>query len=222
MLSSNFVLAAQIDIAPSPSMKLEYKIKLNQKSEKAREAMAQKTLAAVKSRLSKFDLQSSSASIITAGKEKRLLINLQGSTQEIAKVKKMLPKKSSFSFKENISEDVLTPKWKATSLTNKYVTSVNSEKYSYSGENDQGHEGFRVSVKFNKKGALLFKNITARNIGKPLSIFIDGNLISSPIVNDMIIGGEAVIAGAFTEDEANELALKIGMNPLPTTLTLIK
>lgn len=63
-----------------------------------------------------------------------------------------------------------------------------------------------VSITFNDEGALLFEEITARNIGKPLAIFVGGQLISAPNVNEKISGGIAQITGNFTVAEANNLA----------------
>lgn len=66
-----------------------------------------------------------------------------------------------------------------------------------------------VSIKFNDEGAKIFEEITARNIGKQLAIFVGGQLISAPNVNEKISGGKAQITGNFTVDEAISLAKDI-------------
>ena len=55
----------------------------------------------------------------------------------------------------------------------------------------------QVSLVFDGEGSKLFEEITARNIGKPVGIFLDGSVISAPIVNTVITGGQAVISGSF-------------------------
>lgn len=63
-----------------------------------------------------------------------------------------------------------------------------------------------VMINFNDEGAKLFEEVTGRNIGKPLAIFIGCQLISAPIVNEKISGGRAYITGRFTLEQANSLA----------------
>lgn len=78
-----------------------------------------------------------------------------------------------------------------------------------------------VSLQFNDEGAKLFAEITKANIGKQVSIFLDGMPISSPTVNEEITGGKAVISGTFTVEEARTLVgrLNAGALPLPVTLS---
>ena len=48
-----------------------------------------------------------------------------------------------------------------------------------------------VSIQFDDEGAKLFEELTTRNIGKSVAIYIDNTLISSPIVQESISGGKA-------------------------------
>lgn len=63
-----------------------------------------------------------------------------------------------------------------------------------------------IYLKFNKKGAKYFEQITARNIGKPLAIFLNKELIATPLVQEKLETGEAVIVGNFSKEEAEILA----------------
>ena len=78
-----------------------------------------------------------------------------------------------------------------------------------------------VSLEFNKEGAQLFEEITKRNVGKPLAIYIDNVLISAPIVRETIKGGKAQIEGKFTIEEAKELARNLNAGALPVPIKLI-
>ncbi|MBI2642595.1 MAG: protein translocase subunit SecD [Candidatus Wildermuthbacteria bacterium] len=78
-----------------------------------------------------------------------------------------------------------------------------------------------VTIQFNDEGAKLFEEITARNIGKPLAIFLDGQLLSAPVVQDKISGGSAQITGRFTRQEAQEIARNLNAGALPLPITLI-
>ncbi|MFA7686008.1 MAG: hypothetical protein WCX95_04385 [Candidatus Gracilibacteria bacterium] len=96
-------------------------------------------------------------------------------------------------FKEQTNED----KWTNTELNGNYITKAEVQI-------DNFNQPY-VFVTFTDEGSKLFAKITERNIGKPLGIFINGNLISAPTVNEKITGGSAQIAGNFTIQEAKTL-----------------
>lgn len=77
-----------------------------------------------------------------------------------------------------------------------------------------------VIVRFNQAGASIFADVTRENVGVPLLIFIDDNLISAPVIRTPITGGVTQIEGGFTEEEARTLAddLSLGALPLPIML----
>lgn len=106
-----------------------------------------------------------------------------------------------------------------TGLTGRYLESAQLQ---FVGQNNSGglsNEAV-VAITWNKEGAELFEQITAANIGKPLAIFLDGELISSPNINERISGGQAVISGGFTPDEARELAQNLSFGALPLPISL--
>lgn len=78
-----------------------------------------------------------------------------------------------------------------------------------------------VSLQFDDEGAKIFEQLTARNVGKPLAIYIDGALISAPNVQEAISGGKAQITGSFTEKYARELARNLSAGALPVPIKLI-
>ena len=76
-----------------------------------------------------------------------------------------------------------------------------------------------VSFEFDAEGATLFSEITGRLIGKPLGIFLDNQLISSPTVRAQI-GASGVIEN-ISLNEANNLAILLNAGALPCPLKLI-
>jgi len=78
-----------------------------------------------------------------------------------------------------------------------------------------------VSLEFDDQGAKLFEDITARNVGKPVAIFLDGYAISVPNVNEKITGGQAVITGNFSITESKELVKRLNSGALPLPITLV-
>lgn len=87
---------------------------------------------------------------------------------------------------------------------------------------DQNNGNPQVGIAFTDEGAKIFAEITARNIGKPLGIFLDDTPISAPNVEQEITGGQAVINGNFTLDQARELSIAINSGSLPVPIKLIE
>ncbi len=78
-----------------------------------------------------------------------------------------------------------------------------------------------VSITFNEEGAALFEKITGEHVGEQLAIFLDGQMMSSPVINEAISGGRAVISGNFTPQEARELVRNLNFGALPVPVELV-
>ena len=79
----------------------------------------------------------------------------------------------------------------------------------------------QISLELNDEGAQLFAEITKKNIGKKVAIFLDGIPISVPVVQSEITDGRAVISGGFTPQEAKLLATRLTSGALPVPIHLI-
>ncbi|HAX98638.1 MAG TPA: protein translocase subunit SecD [Candidatus Atribacteria bacterium] len=77
-----------------------------------------------------------------------------------------------------------------------------------------------VSISFNDEGAKLFGQATTANVGKPIGIYLDGNMISNPVVQEPILQGDAQITGQFTLDEAQNLAILLRAGALPVKVVV--
>lgn len=86
---------------------------------------------------------------------------------------------------------------------------------------DQNTGTPQVTLKFDAEGTKLFADITKRNIGKPVAIYLDGSPISIPTVQNEIPSGEAVISGSFTVAEAKLLAQRLQSGALPVPIEII-
>ena len=78
-----------------------------------------------------------------------------------------------------------------------------------------------ILLQFNDEGAKIFEELTAKNVGKPLAIYIDGIPLSAPTVQETISGGKAQITGSFTTKEAQDLARNLNAGALPVPIKLI-
>ncbi|HWT51681.1 MAG TPA: protein translocase subunit SecD [Caulobacter sp.] len=77
-----------------------------------------------------------------------------------------------------------------------------------------------VAFAFNGSGAKKFGDVTSRNRGKKFAIVLDKKVISAPVINDPITGGNGIITGSFTVQSANELALLLRSGALPAPLNI--
>ncbi len=81
---------------------------------------------------------------------------------------------------------------------------------------DQSHFNAPVvGLRFNSEGTKVFGKVTAENVGRRLAIVLDGKVHSAPRIQEAIPGGEAVISGRFTPQEAGDLALVLRVGALP-------
>ncbi|PIS21512.1 protein translocase subunit SecD [candidate division WWE3 bacterium CG_4_10_14_0_2_um_filter_42_7] len=79
----------------------------------------------------------------------------------------------------------------------------------------------QISIEFTDEGAKKFAEITKRNVQKPLAIFLDGVVLTAPIVQEEITGGQAVITGQFTLDEAKLLSVQLNAGSLPVSISVL-
>ena len=78
-----------------------------------------------------------------------------------------------------------------------------------------------VTIQFDEEGSNLFEQLTTNNVGKPLAIYIDNAIISSPTVQEAISGGRAQISGTFTINEAKQLVSNLNSGALPVPISLV-
>ena len=101
-----------------------------------------------------------------------------------------------------------------TSLTGKYLQKA---ELSF----DQTTYEPMVLIQFDDEGAKIFEELTSKNINKSLAIYIDGVIISAPVVRETISGGKAQISGKFTTEEAKSLARNLNAGALPVPIKLV-
>ena len=77
-----------------------------------------------------------------------------------------------------------------------------------------------VQITFNGEGSALFAKITGENTGRLLAIFLDGRMLSVPVIREKIDNGSAVVSGNFTAASAKELATNLNLGALPVPITL--
>ena len=75
-----------------------------------------------------------------------------------------------------------------------------------------------ISFKLTGEGSKLFGDKTAQCIGRDIAIMLDGEELMKANVHEAIYGGEVLITGSFTEEEAENIALMLQSGSLPLEL----
>jgi preprotein translocase subunit SecD len=86
---------------------------------------------------------------------------------------------------------------------------------------DQNNRPY-VSLSFHPAGAKLFEQITGDNVGKRLAIILDNNIYSAPVIRQRIAGGDAIIEGRFSMEDARDLAIVLRAGSLPAPVKVLE
>jgi len=159
---------------------------------------------------------------VKSGTVSRIVVDLPG-VKDVAEALSFIGQTAQLDFKEEsvasseaaIATDtpLILRLTKKTGLTGKHIKKATVQF-------DQNTSNPTVALVFTEKGGKLFEEITKRNVGKPIGIFLDQLPLSAPTVQQTISGGEAVITGNFTVDEAKKLAISINAGALPVPIIL--
>lgn len=87
---------------------------------------------------------------------------------------------------------------------------------------DQSTGRPQVQLTFTSDGSKKFADITKRNVGKIVAIALDNQVIEAPRVNEPIYGGNAVITGQFTTEQAKAIQIQLNAGALPVSLSVLQ
>lgn len=79
-----------------------------------------------------------------------------------------------------------------------------------------------VNLTMTEEGAKKFGDYTTRNVGKIFSIYLDGKVLTAPVIKGPITGGNAQISGSESLDQANETAILLRSGALPVKLNVME
>ncbi|MDO8231920.1 MAG: protein translocase subunit SecD [bacterium] len=164
-------------------------------------------------------VQTQRASSLSGTTQDRLIIDLPGVTDINAAVA-ALGQTPTLEFKLATTVTVGTTTqvaYMATGLNGRYLASAT---LGFGSGATAGLSAPQVILNFNPEGAKLFEKITSENVGQPLAIFLDGQPISVPVIQEAIPGGQATISGRFTAAEARDLVRNLNFGALPVPITL--
>lgn len=177
----------------------------------------------IERRVNLFGISEPNVRTIKSGDVYRIAVELPG-VEDVSQAVGLIGSTAQLSFREeaspaaNIATDspILFPQLeKETGLTG---TDVRRATVVFSQETGEP----QVQLEFTPEGTQKFADITRRNVGKPVGIFLDQFLLSGPIVQQPILDGNAVITGNFTVEDAKQLVVAINSGALPVPIALVE
>ncbi len=173
----------------------------------------------------------------TNNNEQRLTVDLPGVT-DIAEAIKTIGETPNLEFKtENPDFDPQAPLTVKPTIgadgqmtlgaidpySNRYISSPLTGRYLKKATVEFNQTTFQpvIGLNFNSEGSKLFEEMTKASVGKTIAIYLDGQVLSAPVVNQAITGGQATITGSFTPDEAKTLVGRLNSGALPIPVELI-
>ncbi|HTU10213.1 MAG TPA: protein translocase subunit SecD [Allosphingosinicella sp.] len=98
---------------------------------------------------------------------------------------------------------------------------ISGEQIADATQNYDEQNRVAVQVRFNVQGSQRFAQVTQANVRRNFAIILDNRIISAPVINEPILGGTASIAGSFTVESANQLAISLRSGRLPVELRVV-
>ncbi len=114
------------------------------------------------------------------------------------------------------------PDLPADGTTVYHTIMTGAELDSISVSQDTAATGYSINFVLKDNGAKIFADHTSANTGKFLTILLDKQVISAPVINDAITGGEGSISGSFTYESANAFGIQLRYGSLPVPLKIVE
>lgn len=146
--------------------------------------------------------------------EYRLVVELPG-IQDIDTAIDLIGQTAQLEFREEASPSATSLLFKPTDLTGRDLKRSQVQFDPNTGQPV-------VGLEFSAEGAKKFEEITGKNVGKMVGIFLDETPISLPRVEEPITGGSAIVRGNFTLDEAKRLSIQLNAGALPVPIKIIE
>jgi preprotein translocase subunit SecD len=81
---------------------------------------------------------------------------------------------------------------------------------------------FAISFVLDSDASKIFAEYTTTHRGQYLGIVLDKVVVSAPVINEPITGGQGSISGSFTRDEAQTLAVQLRSGSLPIPIKVVE
>ncbi len=193
---------------------LVYEINMANVNSAERESVANGLRDVIEKRVNLFGVSEPLVEIARSAESYRLIVELAG-IKDISAAVDQIGLTPFLDFREvEIGDDGQPKDFFATPLSGRYISGARLDF-------DQTTFAPQVALQFNDEGAKIFEELTAKNVGKPIAVFLDNALMEMPTVREKISGGKAQITGQFTVEEAKKLVERFNAGALPAPITLV-
>lgn len=192
---------------------LTYQIDLQNVGVDDRDSVVAGIRDVVERRVNLFGVSEPQVYVAKSGADTRLIVELAG-INDIREAVNQIGETPFLDFREAEEGGTSSVNFIKTELTGRYVKGASLAV-------DQTTQQPYVALSFNEEGAKIFEQLTERNVEKPIAIFLDNELIETPIVQQKISGGQAQITGQFTFEQARKLVERFNAGALPAPITLV-
>jgi preprotein translocase subunit SecD len=192
---------------------LVYQVDLSKVDPANRDSVVAGLRDVIEKRVNLFGVSEPQVYSAQSGATTQLIVDLAG-VKSVSEAIKQIGETPLLQFADVDTNPSSTQKYIPTNLTGEFITGAQLTF-------DQTTGAPQVSVTFNAQGTDIFAKMTQADIGKPIAIFLDGQLIEAPVVQTAITNGNALITGNFTVDSARLLVERFNAGALPAPITLI-
>jgi preprotein translocase subunit SecD len=195
---------------------LTYQIDLSKVATADRDSVVTGLRDVIERRVNLFGVSEPRVYTESVGETSRLVVELAG-IRDVNQAIKEIGATPFLDFREvaEVTQNgTSTVQFTPTALNGRYVQSAQVSLDNVTGKP-------QVAIEFTGEGAAIFEQLTEKNVGKPLAIFLDNALIEMPTVQEKISGGKAQITGQFTLADARALVERFNAGALPAPITLV-
>lgn len=144
----------------------------------------------------------------------RLIVQLPG-IKDTASALNLIGQTASLDFREESSPSGELTSFIPVGLTGKDLKQAQVQFNPQNGSPE-------VVLQFSDQGTQKFADVTRRNVGKRVAIFLDDLPITIPVVRQEIADGNAVITGNFSVNEAKQLTIQLNAGALPVPVSIVE
>lgn len=174
----------------------------------------------IERRVNFFGISEPSVQTVKSGQDYKIVVDLPGITDVQSAIDK-IGATAQLAFKEEATDvKVGTTSAYMVFKSEPVLTGKDVKKASVSYDTTSGKP--QVALEFTSEGKKKFAEVTKKNVGKVVGIFLDDTTLTTPVVQQEILDGNAVITGSSTTDEVKILAQQINGGALPVSIKLVE
>ncbi len=223
IISENFPIKLGLDLQGGTQLVLQ--TDMSKIPQEDKDTALESAREVIERRVNLFGVSESLVQSSRLGNQRRILVDLPG-VKDASEAASLVGKTAQLEIREISDEDIEAATGSAFSpkdLTKSTgITGADLEKFEVTFGSGGTDAGPQVSLTFTADGGKKFAGVTKRNVGKELPIFLDDEIILSPVVQQEIIGANAVITGSFTPEEAKRITSQLNAGALPVPIEIIE